>query len=334
MKIRHGASVTSISWIPSEAMTGVMTVPMSLGISHYDAPPPDVVDDLSALRDGDRFRFANRLSAWIEVADNGEITDAGYDGGGMIGATTLRLGGGAVTIPAVAFPDIRHDPVITAEHVTFTQTAGGRTGAPMPRRVDRPPFVQVTAPTAWTTLQLTIAIDGSSGFQLIGASPFPRHWVYDNEGRLALKSGLTDYTKWSREYFGDNSPWGDVDSPAIVAKVETALERELSFQIMREDARPEIQRIGPGDVLIRQGDKGDDLYLVLDGILTVEIDGTVVAEIGPGAVVGEMSALQGGIRTATITATTPVRVAATTAGALDPDKLKRLAAVHEREQPD
>ena len=30
--------------------------------------------------------------------------------------------------------------------VRFTQTAGGRTGVPTPRRVNRPPFVQVSAP--------------------------------------------------------------------------------------------------------------------------------------------------------------------------------------------
>ena len=38
--MRIESSVTSISWIPSEAMTGPLRVPVDLGIGHYDDPPP------------------------------------------------------------------------------------------------------------------------------------------------------------------------------------------------------------------------------------------------------------------------------------------------------
>ena len=74
--MRHESSVTSISWIPSEAMSGPMRVPMDLGIGHYDEAPPDRIgaDDLERLRAEDRYRFANDLRAWVEV-DNGEIVD-------------------------------------------------------------------------------------------------------------------------------------------------------------------------------------------------------------------------------------------------------------------
>lgn len=332
MNQRYSASVTSLSWIPSEAMTGVMRLPMNLGISHYDDPPPDRIEDLEALRDADRFRFANRLEAWIEVGDDGAVVDAGYSGGGMIGATTLHLGGTSMTIPAVPFPDLKRDPVIESDRAVFVQTAGGRTGAPMPRKVDRPPFVQITAPTAWTTLQLEITAEGKSSFEVAGASPFPRHWIYDAEGRLAAKSGLTDYGKWSREYFGDHTPWGEVDSPALVTEVETALERQLSLQIMREGERPEIRAIEAGAALTRQGEEGHELYLVLDGVLAVDVDGEVVAEIGPGAIVGERAALEGGTRTSTLTAVTPVKVAVADHAAIDPAKLQALAAGHRREE--
>jgi hypothetical protein len=332
MNQRYSASVTSLSWIPSEAMTGVMRLPMNLGISHYDDPPPDRIDDLEALRRADRFRFANHLEAWIEVDDDGTIVDAGYAGGGMIGATTLRLGGTSMTIPAVAFSDLQREPGIEGDRAVFVQTAGGRTGAPMPRKVDRPPFVQITAPTAWTTLQLEITTDGSASFEVVGASPFPRHWIYDTDGALAAKSGLTDYGKWSREYFGDHSPWGDVDSPALVTEVETALERQLSLQIMREGEKPEIRSVPVGSSLTRQGEKGEELYLVLDGVLSVDIDGETLAEIGPGAIVGERAALEGGTRTSTLTAITPVKVAVAGHAAIDPAKLEALAAGHRREE--
>ena len=177
--MRHEAAVTAISWIPSEAISGLGTkLPFEMGIAHYDSPLPDVIDDLEALRDADRFRFANNLKAYIEVED-GRITGFGHLGGGLIGATTLTVGSKKTTFQAVPYPDIQRDPEVSEESVRFVQTAGGRTGVPAPRRVNRKPFVQVVAPTAWSTLALTIHVDGSSEFEVIGASPFPRHWIYD-----------------------------------------------------------------------------------------------------------------------------------------------------------
>ena len=225
--MRIESSVTSISWIPSEAVRGMTRLPFDMGVAHYDEAPPDHIDDLDALREADRFRFANRLSAWIEV-DGGRITGRGYSGGGHIGATTMRLGGKVATFAAVAFPDRQQEPVEADGSVRFVQTCGGRTGVPAPRRVKYPPFVQVSAPLAWTTLALTLHADGTSAHEIIGASPFPRHWIYDDEDALVLKSGLVDFKDWYQRAFGSHTPWGDEDLPALVSEVETALERELS----------------------------------------------------------------------------------------------------------
>lgn len=192
--MRFESSVTSVSWIPSEAMTGPMRVPMDVGLGHYDPPPPNEVDDsaLETLYQQDAMRFANQLKAWVEVED-GEITDAGYSGGGIVGYTTVKLGRKSISIPAIGYPDLQIEPVRTSGSVTFTQTAGGRTGSPLPRRIDRPPFVRLTAPTAWTTLSLTIGVDGTASFEVVGASPFPRHWIYGPDGQLASKSGVIDF---------------------------------------------------------------------------------------------------------------------------------------------
>ena len=57
--MRVEAAVTTISWIPSEAVTGLNKAIFATGFTHYDPPPPDVIEDLDALRDSDRFRFAN-----------------------------------------------------------------------------------------------------------------------------------------------------------------------------------------------------------------------------------------------------------------------------------
>ena len=133
--MRHHASVTSISWIPSEAVTGLGRLLFDRGIAHYDEPPPDVIEDLEALRDADRFRFANHLAAWIDVDDDGRITDAGYSGGTVMGSTTIALGARHTTFAAVSLPEVRRAPEIGPRSARFVQTAGGRTAVPAPRRV-------------------------------------------------------------------------------------------------------------------------------------------------------------------------------------------------------
>ena len=94
-------------------------------------PPDDIAPagTLTGLCDADGFRFANQLRAWIDVED-GTITGHGYEGGGLIGATTLDLGVTELTVPAVALPDRRLEPEVGDGWVRFTQTAGGRTGVP------------------------------------------------------------------------------------------------------------------------------------------------------------------------------------------------------------
>lgn len=330
--MRRSSSVTSVSWIPSEAIPGPMKIPFSLGVGHYDAPPPAELGDLTAWRDADRFRFANRLAAWIEVDDQGTITAHGHVGGGLIGSTTLRLGLSSATFTAFSYPDLQNEPEVGDGWVRFRQTVGGRTGAPMPRTVSRRPFVQLAAPTVWTTLELIVYADGRAEGRMTGASPFPRHWVYDDGGALVAKSGLTDFRGWSKECFGDHSPWGDVDSPAVVTVAETALERTLSAAIMRGGAKPKVRTLAEGEELTRQGDPGRELFLLLDGVLEVLVDGVPVAELGPGAVGGERALLEGGKRTSTLRARTRVRVAVATAEQVDTAALRELAAGHRREE--
>ena len=124
---------------------------------------------------------------------------------------------------------------------------------------------------------------------------------------------------------------GTYDSPAVVSAVETEMERRVSDAIMHGGAKPEIRTVDAGDALITQGDMAVDVYLILDGILVVEVDGREVAEIGPGAVVGERAAREGGVRTATLRAVTRVRAARTTADAVDAADRGAVAATHHRE---
>ncbi|MBA3236022.1 MAG: cyclic nucleotide-binding domain-containing protein [Chloroflexi bacterium] len=77
---------------------------------------------------------------------------------------------------------------------------------------------------------------------------------------------------------------------------------------------------------------GAEVYLILEGIFVVEVEGAEVAEIGPGAVVGERAALADGTRTATLRARTPGRIASVPNDALDADALGSLANEHRREE--
>ncbi len=330
--MRHKSSITSLSWIPSEAVEGSMRAAFDAGIAHYDPPPPEKIEDIEALRAADRFRFANVLEAWVEVDKAGKITDYGYSGGGLMGSTTVKVGPVARTFEAVGLPQIQRKPQNGKDFVRFTQTNGGRTGVPAPRRVRRKPFIQWQAPLVWTTLSLTLHADGRAEASMEGASRFPRHWVYDHEGRLSHKSGLADFKDWYRKSFGKHTPWGDQDSKALVTAVETALERALSEQVMRGGEKPKIKRVKAGTELVKQGEEGSEVFLLLDGVLRVEHDGQRLAEYGPGAMLGERASLEDGRRTSTLVAVTTCRVASVQADQLDRDALHELSQDHRREE--
>ena len=301
------------------------------GFTHYDEPPPAELGDISELRAADRFRFANLLRAWIEVDGAGQITAGGYGGSGLMGASTVRLGGRRHTFQAVGLPDLQREPERGDSWMRFVQTTGGRTALPLPRGVRRRPYVQWQAPLVWTTLSLTLHADGRAEYSLQGASRFPRHWIYDAAGRLTHKSGLTGYADWVRLSFGRHTPWGDEDSPALVTAVETALERTLSVQLMHGAAKPRISQLEAGAELVRQGEPGSEIYLLLDGVIGVERDGSRLAEYGPGAMLGERALLEGGTRTSTLVAVTRCRVASVFAVQLDLSALAELATGHRRE---
>jgi hypothetical protein len=324
--MRIEKSVTAISWIPSEAIEGLPKLPFELGIGHYDDPPPDRLEegDLPRLRDEDRFREANLLKAWIDV-ENGRIVGHGQAGESFVGSTTFRFGRKDVVVAGVPYDTIRDEPEVSEDAVRFVQTVGGRAGFPAPRRVRGKPFFRVNGATAWTTLALTFRADGSSEHELVGASPFPRHWVYDDSGWLVQKAGTIDFAEWYRGAHGERTPWGDEDSPAVVTAAESELERQLSADVMRSGAASDRKRLSPGDTLVEQGEPGDELYLLLDGVLGVEVDGEEVAEVGPGAVLGERALLEGGTRKATLRATTAARVVVIPGDAIDRGALEELA---------
>jgi hypothetical protein len=329
--MRIEQTVTTVSWIPSEAVTGLNKAIFASGFTHYDDPPPAVLGDIEAMGREDKFRFANRLHAWIDVED-GRITGHGRESGSVMGATTVHIGRMSIgRFAAVALPELQPAPEVGESSVRFVQTFGGRPALPAPRRVNHPPFMQLEGPTVWTTVAITLHTDGRAEWELIGASPFPRHWIYDESDQLVAKAGLTDFKEWWRHSFGKQTPWGDTDSPALVTAVETALERELATQIMRGGAKPAVRKVKSGHVLVEQGQLGHELYLLLDGVLAVEVDGESLGEVGPGAILGERALVEDGRRTATLRALTDARVAVAAREQIDLAALETVSEGHHRE---
>ena len=160
---------------------------------------------------------------------------------------------------------------------------------------------------------------------------FPRHWVYDSDGRLSQKAAVTDWADWTAQQSWTMTPWGGNDSPAVISAAETGLERLIATAIMRDHPRSQIRQLSKGTVLMQQGEAGAELYLLLDGVLSVSVNGNDLAELGPGAIVGERAILEGGKRTSTLTAVTPVRVAVAPSSAIDMTALAQLSHRHHRE---
>ena len=114
--------------------------------------------------------------------------------------------------------------------------------------------------------------------------------------------------------------------------METALERQLSTAVMRGGKKPRMRKLGEGETLTEQGKPGDELFLLLDGVLRVEVDGERMAELGPGAILGERAILEGGLRTSTLRAVTRCKVAVARADDLDPAALAEVSQSHRREE--
>ncbi len=63
-----------------------------------------------------------------------------------------------------------------------------------------------------------------------------------------------------------------------------------------------------GKELVREGDYSYDVLAVEEGTARVERNGEIVAEVGPGEIIGEMGVLERSQRSATVVATSPMRL--------------------------
>ena len=311
-----------------------MRAPCSTGLSHYDAPPPDALGDLDALRAQDAFRFANRLHAWAEFDGRQSGRVRAGRGGGLMGVDhgADRPAGRRLRRPWRC-------PTCAASR--RSATAG--CGSPRPRRphgaAAAPVDPQAPVPPAPGAAGVDDAEpDPPRGRPQRGRparrQPVPPALGLRRDGELVLKAGVADWPAGYGQPSLAPARRGATRTPPSWSPRPRPRWSANSRRAAAWSGTPTVRRLAAGDVLARQGAPGDSLYLLLDGVVD-GLGGRAAARptSAPGAVLGERALLEGGLRTATLTAVTPIRVARGHGGCRrHRDALERLAAGHRREE--
>ena len=90
------------------------------------------------------------------------------------------------------------------------------------------------------------------------------------------------------------------NTPLFAGVPEEALSKVATFATLESAVE--------GKTIIREGGFSNDFYIVEDGTVKVEREGEHLADLGPGDVFGEQGLLEKQERSATVTATSPVRL--------------------------
>ena len=101
---------------------------------------------------------------------------------------------------------------------------------------------------------------------------------------------------------------------ATMASLSKAISRNVLFSHLDEGERSDIfdamfcKEAEEDEVIINQGDEGDNFYIIDVGSLDVYVNGTKVVSLTEGASFGELALIYGTPRAATVRATTWVRL--------------------------
>jgi CRP/FNR family transcriptional regulator, cyclic AMP receptor protein len=95
-----------------------------------------------------------------------------------------------------------------------------------------------------------------------------------------------------------------LDHLASVPLFSACSKKELQA-IARASVEVDIQE---GRTFVEQGQTGREAFVIVDGRADVKRNGKKIASLGPGGVVGELALLDRGPRTASVTATSSMKV--------------------------
>ncbi len=103
---------------------------------------------------------------------------------------------------------------------------------------------------------------------------------------------------------------GRVTQDDKIARLEEVpLLEACSHKQLRAVARiTDVLELPAATTLARAGEPGNEFFLIVDGSARVEVTARKRSRLGPGDYFGEMSLLDGGPRSATVVAETPVRL--------------------------
>jgi CRP-like cAMP-binding protein len=108
-----------------------------------------------------------------------------------------------------------------------------------------------------------------------------------------------------RSFFGGRISQDD----RIERLEEVSLLAGCSRRQLRAIARiSDVLEVPAATMLARRGDPGEEFFLILDGTARVEVSPRKRGKLGPGDYFGEMSLLDGGPRSASVIADTPLRL--------------------------
>jgi CRP/FNR family transcriptional regulator, cyclic AMP receptor protein len=94
-----------------------------------------------------------------------------------------------------------------------------------------------------------------------------------------------------------------IETLKAIPLFSSCTKKELA--LVADIAKP--QEFPAGHAIVVQGREGAGLHIITEGTVKVEVDGKLRRTLGPGRFFGEIALLDNGLRTATVTAESPVR---------------------------
>jgi small-conductance mechanosensitive channel/CRP-like cAMP-binding protein len=164
------------------------------------------------------------------------------------------------------------------------------------------------------TYQLRFCIDDPSGRVRVQDAIYSRVWYAVNRAGYSFpfphRQIITSEVKAPFEFFR-----GQIAAELRQSELFTVLD-DATITALSEQAPVKV--FGPGEVVVREGDGGSSLFIVLKGILEVSVDAAIVGNIHEDSFFGEMSLLTGEPRAATVRASNEVWLAEVTKELLEP----------------